>query len=1011
MKRMLALLVAAALAVALSAGPLLADSPVDRDTIPPTTIKIYGEPHFTNGTKHWITADTPITLLASDFVIDGEPGSGVASTHYRVWYDGTWTDWHTYTGPFTMRDIGLQKDCLHKIEYYSIDSAGNVEWWEERSWAAPFPPVGESAMPFDAYTDVAVDPFGLRTLHTVGTEGLYSRGEVVDPRLVYRMSPDLGDTWTPLVALVTGLAEASEPDVQIGPDGDIHVVFIGYQTGQQQRISHLWYDFSDNGYSYDNATDPANWKPRVLVDDTGRDNVYPQIAIDSGGNVHCVWIGDSDGTAPGGAQDIFYSSFDGAAWGPRTTLYASATNTPGWPNPQIIADQEDDLHVVFLDSGEHMMKYLTYRTGAEPYPITGTEDGVGVSGWGSYYDGSGWNPGVADNVGGSSASYGTIAGLAVKEGALHIAWQDVRDGEGRVYENTRDLMATGAFGPEHAITGGASIDDDGMTVGETLLGSGQSDNLHLFYRDSKGYDVWYMENRSTWSTPLDVADSGPAHLHLWSEMTVDGFDGPLLTYTKADNDLVQFSTFYRQPYHNQIVFVDNTPPETDKKEDNGTITLEGRDNCHCEKHAILVAGEDSRPVVQDGFNREVDRMEQVLKQKCKETGGWHIQKLTGDDATKQAVIEAFAKVEEVAKAGRCCQFLFYFKDHGSGYHKDYGLKKGKIDTTCASEPGEALRESDFKLKGHGYYDTDGDGGSDMFFDSADNRLWKGHVGKDPSTGELKFVKDKMIGEDTQPPAGVIDSADGGADLNGDGDKDDTFCVNEDLCLHGADLYDDELADLIASLCKCRNTVVILDCCFSGGFIDDIKRKKKDNIVIATAAPEDRYAYAKVKRDATGKIAGYDYNYYSHYLRQGLNAGLSVEEAHKRTQDKIRGLSGLGVPVPPDAYDSDPKENKFLYCCGVGQYRIHHRIWHDGVWGEEQIGALNEPVTFSLTEPGDYVVEYWSVDELGNAEDRRSQPHPTPPIPGMGVWSVSLTAVAMSALAILLTRRRQAAKQT
>ena len=84
------------------------------DQIPPTTTKTIGSPQYENGT--WIISSTPINLTAYD------NESGVNATYYRIWYNGTWSNWTLYTGNFT-----LQGECKHYLEYYSIDNAGNVE--------------------------------------------------------------------------------------------------------------------------------------------------------------------------------------------------------------------------------------------------------------------------------------------------------------------------------------------------------------------------------------------------------------------------------------------------------------------------------------------------------------------------------------------------------------------------------------------------------------------------------------------------------------------------------------------------------------------------------------------------------------------------------------------------------------------------------------------------------------------------------------------------------------------
>jgi hypothetical protein len=796
------------------------------------------------------------------------------------------------------------------IEWYSVDNAGNEETWEEVA-------VEANAGKFEAYSAIAVDPFALNTIHMVYTED-------GSENLTYETSSDFGVTWTGRTVIVSGLDEASEPDIKIAPNGDIHVVFHGNETGQHQRIYHIWYNFSKNDYSYNNAIDPANWADKVLVNNTGRDNVYPQIAIDSLDNVHCVWIGDSDGVIGGGAQDIFYSKFNESGWSPRLTLYANATITPGWHNPQIIADLSDDLHVVFIDSNEHMMKYLTYYTELEEVPDDNGSGGNPSGEWGSYFGGN-WNNVTADKVGNGSASYATIAGMAIEGNLLHIAWQDVRAGVGQVYENTRNLTSTDAFGPEWQITSGPSIDNDGTSVGEVLMESGEFDNIHLFYRDSIDYDIWYMEHASVWTTPVKVADSGPDHVHLWSEMAVDNFDSPLLSYTKATNDYTEYDIHYKKPYHNQIFRVDNKPPTTTKTVGGSTyygpngeeitteteITLDAKDNCHCEKYAILVVGRKTGTILPEHAHyKNVIDMEKMLKQKCKETGGWKITKLVAGstdpnvDATKKNLEDAFKEVKTAADEGRCCQFFFYYSDHG------------------------------------------------------------GWDNPDPTRTE---------------PAGSIDNLD------------------EYVLLSDGKLYDDDFADLIKSVCKCKNTVIVIQACYSGGFIPDIVAKNKDKpMVICTSCREDECSYSRPCH----------WSVYNHFLTDELKKCTSVEKAHENAKKRIidSGKYPKSANVHPQKYDSDLIENKFLYCCGVGSYKIHYRIWYDGEWGAEQVGELNKPVTFKFTEDCKHIIEYWAVDDLGNEEEHHFQTYYVACVPAFTPIGFVLTLLLLSGLGAIRIRK-------
>ena len=89
---------------------------VVEDTIPPTTTKIVGEPQYDEG--FYVTSETSFTLV----VEDNEGGSGVAYTKYRIWYNGSWSEWVTYSGSFILEGEGI-----HYVEFYSVDKAGNVE--------------------------------------------------------------------------------------------------------------------------------------------------------------------------------------------------------------------------------------------------------------------------------------------------------------------------------------------------------------------------------------------------------------------------------------------------------------------------------------------------------------------------------------------------------------------------------------------------------------------------------------------------------------------------------------------------------------------------------------------------------------------------------------------------------------------------------------------------------------------------------------------------------------------
>ncbi|HUV01894.1 MAG TPA: hypothetical protein VMW67_00315 [Desulfobacteria bacterium] len=106
------------------------------DNSAPTTTKTIGEPESGDGS--YLTSDTAIALSAAD----GE-GIGVDSLYYRIWNNGTWSDWTwIYCGPVIvegmsdshdfeagdcMANFTLPGNCTHHIEYYAVDIVGNNE--------------------------------------------------------------------------------------------------------------------------------------------------------------------------------------------------------------------------------------------------------------------------------------------------------------------------------------------------------------------------------------------------------------------------------------------------------------------------------------------------------------------------------------------------------------------------------------------------------------------------------------------------------------------------------------------------------------------------------------------------------------------------------------------------------------------------------------------------------------------------------------------------------------------
>ncbi|MCI0497333.1 MAG: right-handed parallel beta-helix repeat-containing protein, partial [Thermoplasmata archaeon] len=85
------------------------------DDTAPTTTKTVSTPKY-GALDLWVNESTMFTLNAND------GSSGVAAIYYRIYYNGSWTAWTTYTGAFN-----LSGECVHYLEWFAMDNVWNNE--------------------------------------------------------------------------------------------------------------------------------------------------------------------------------------------------------------------------------------------------------------------------------------------------------------------------------------------------------------------------------------------------------------------------------------------------------------------------------------------------------------------------------------------------------------------------------------------------------------------------------------------------------------------------------------------------------------------------------------------------------------------------------------------------------------------------------------------------------------------------------------------------------------------
>jgi hypothetical protein len=176
------------------------------------------------------------------------------------------------------------------------------------------------------------------------------------------------------------------------------------------EIHVVWIDDRDGNFEiyYKNSMDNGvNWIPDIRLTNWLGESSYPSIAVD-GNNVHVVWQDLRDGN-----WEIYYkkSIDNGINWGVDTRL----TNAVGDSLSPKIATNDTNIHVVWYDGRNG--NYEIYYKNSTNNGITWSPDGR-----------------LTDDPNDSCAPT-----LGMNGSNIHIAWQDLRDGNWEIYyKNSTD---------------------------------------------------------------------------------------------------------------------------------------------------------------------------------------------------------------------------------------------------------------------------------------------------------------------------------------------------------------------------------------------------------------------------------------------------------------------------------------------------------------------------------------------------------------------------------------------
>lgn len=251
------------------------------------------------------------------------------------------------------------------------------------------------------------------------------------------------------------------------------------------------------------------------------------------------------------------------------------------------------------------------------------------------------------------------------------------------------------------------------------------------------------------------------------------------------------------------------------------------DNTKATRFRGVFVGVNNRPLQYP--EKDVDDITEALGDHEASWDSADMAKLKGAAATPAAIQAAIDAAKAASKPGD--EFVFYFSGHGGGWNKKKGRMGGGFIDGNGDETANAVPESGFGRFNGGTIataaagwvnvrpvDMDGDG-------VTDTKIVKDEHGV-VSVRRLNPTPPptwKEVGRDADGD-GDVDGDDGGVDMNADGDKNDLVGVDDTILVNGeVEISDDTLAQWLSGFPESVTIVVILDCCHSGSFTNDLQR--------------------------------------------------------------------------------------------------------------------------------------------------------------------------------------------
>ncbi|MFC1761801.1 hypothetical protein ACFL6U_06945 [Planctomycetota bacterium] len=269
--------------------------------------------------------------------------------------------------------------------------------------------------------------------------------------IYYSQSLDAGKSFGQDVMVDDSLTLTSEqkhPDIAVGNDGTIHVIWEDYRDNP--AMGNIYYAKSMDG--------GRHFGPDVMADQRVTDTSEqrsPAIAVDDLGIIHVVWEDYRDNPKLG---NIYYSKSTnrGESFGADVMVDDPPTITSDQVNPALTVDTQGIIHVVWED----------YRDN----PAMGNIYYAKSSDGGDHF-----GPDVMVDAIFTHTTVQRYPDIAVgSDGTIHVVWEDYRDNPilGSIYyanssdggrSFSKDIMIGDAITPtSHQILPTIAVDDNGI---------------------------------------------------------------------------------------------------------------------------------------------------------------------------------------------------------------------------------------------------------------------------------------------------------------------------------------------------------------------------------------------------------------------------------------------------------------------------------------------------------------------------------------------------------------------